>query len=245
MARSRSDIGAYVHRNTGRSMNVNQINDFCNEALRIALNAHPFSDAVTIESISISEGSTYVDISSIEDIIHIIAVQAVDTSGDRNRPIIMKDKVWWNRNVAERDSRLSSWPVYGHKFGTVIELDCAANRDLTIKIIVSTIQKYGDLSAAGPIEDLDVFVGQYVTAMAFLSLQDDQSYQRWKNVALGPRWESGEIGGSLANAISSDKFDLSLEMRAEKYSADGRAGGLSVQNLDSDHNDYNNIRSWY
>jgi len=245
MARSVTKIGTYVARNTGRTLSDSQLTDFCDEALRVALNVHPFADSISIESIEISEGDSSVDISSISDIIHTIAVQAIDKSGESSRPIIMKDKVWWNRNVVDADQRRSDWPRYGHRAGNIIDLNCKVNRDLTIKVIVSTVKTYEDTTSPGPIDTLDIFVGHYVTAMAFLSLQDDQAYQRWKTVALGHRWDVGEVGGSLANAIASDKFDLSTEMRASYYSDDVADFGLSVRNLNSSHDDYNNIQSWY
>jgi hypothetical protein len=105
-------------------------------------------------------------------------------------------------------------------------------------------QTFSADSTACPVSILDIFVAQYVTAMIFMSIENRESYEFWKSLALGPQFDVGKIGGTLASAVSADKLDLSEEMKAELYPTYVDKG-VAIRNMTTSHGDYGNTRTWY
>jgi len=247
MAKTRAQIKTAVDYNTGRGTEkAGLIESLCNEALKVACNAHPFRDARSQPSdFSITEDATSVDISSISNLIHVVSARIIESDADRYAPLVMKDRTWWDRNVVNASDNQKGWPEFGLRWGTEILLNRPADSGLSLRLVVTTEQSFTDDSTACPITILDTFVTQYVTAFVFLSLQQMDSYAFWKSLALGPKWDAGVIGGTLLHAINTDKIDLSEEFKAERYERERLDKGLSVENLISGHDDYGNIRTWY
>lgn len=246
MAKTREQIRTSVGYNTGRGVEKESlINSLCNEALKVACNAHAFRDSRSEPSaFSITEDATSVDISTITGLIHIVTARIVEDSSNSYQPLIMKERSYWDRYIVDPSRNQKGWPMYGLRWGTTVILDRPSESGLSLKLVVSTEQSFSADSTECPVAILDTFVTQYATAFVFLSIENVESYNFWKRLALGPRWDEGIVGGTLLHAVQTDKYDLSEEMKAETYLPEGPRG-VSIRNLLSGHDDYGNVRTWY
>lgn len=247
MAKTRLQIRTSVNYNTQRGTEKESlINDKCDEALKVAIGKHPFRDSrSTPSALSVTEDAVTVDISSISNLVHIVSARMIEDSGSSYHPLIMKDATWWDRNIVNPEDNQKGWPKYGLRAGSYIYLDRPAQSDLTLQLRVSTEQLFTDDSTECPVKILDIFVVQYVTAQVFLSIENMESYYQWKRLSLGPKWDDGVVGGSLAHAINTDKIDLSEEFKAERYDGNANDNGVSIQNLVEGHSRYGEIDTWY
>jgi len=246
MARTRTQIKAFVNYNTGRGTEkATLIELLCDEALKVALEQHPFKDARSNDSDTvITEDATSVDISAITDLKDIITATLVETSGDQNAPLILKNETWWHNNIINASDNLKGWPEYGMRRGTSILLDRPADSNLTLRLVCTTEQTFSSDSSECPIAIADLFVTQYVTAMVFLSINEHEKYMRWYTQAMGSQYLiNGKIGGTLANIIDRDKRDIAEVSKSERAPVAQRTG-ISVQNLIEGHDDYGNTRTW-
>jgi hypothetical protein len=206
----------------------------------------PFRDALSQPAdFSITEDATSIDISSISNLVHTVSARIVESGADRYAPLIMKSRTWWDKNVVNASDNQKGWPTYGLRWSTTILLDRPADSGLSLKLVVASEQSFASDSTVCPIAILDVFVVHYVTAFVFMSIQDMDSYWRWRNMALGKKWDEGTVGGSLLHAMNSDKVDISEEFKAESSGQHSLYDGMSVDNLITGHDDYGNTRSWY
>jgi hypothetical protein len=246
MARTRTQIKTAVDNNTGRGTEkATLIETLCDEALKVAVTAHPFRDSRSNPSdLTITEDATSVDISSISNLVHIVTARVVQADGDSNIQLPMKDATWWDKNVINAEDNLKGWPNYGMRDGTVVRLNRPAESGLELRLRVSTEQTFASDATTCPIVILDTFVVQYVTAFVFLSINMKEEFAYWKHMALGWKWDEGIVGGSLKHAINADKFDLSEEMVMEPPGK-VKDAGISVENLIDTHDDYGNVRRWY
>jgi len=260
MAKTREQIKVAVGYNTGRATEKDEfIDSMCNEALDVALREHPFRDAQSTDSISITEGDVSVNLSSITDLTDIISARILETGSNAYRPLILRDRVWWDRHVVDPASNMQGWPSFGLWFGDLMYFERPVQSGLTLHLVFVASQQFDSDSTVNPIPILDTFIVQYVTAMVFQAIQDMNAAILWSNRALGPRWDEGRVGGSLLHAIQKDKYHAAEEMHFDTGSIDGSGGllsglGVGVHNkiryIDdfggvSYHDDYGNIRIWY
>jgi hypothetical protein len=248
MAKTRDQIKTAVGNNTGRGVEkATLIETLCDEALEIAGQEHPWKDATTFEQVfSITEEATSVDMSATFPVIdHIITARINQTDGDRNAPLVMKDETWWSQNVLAPSDNQKGWPNYGLRRDTTILFNRPSEANRALYVTVSTPQVFATGSTVCPIGILDIFVEQYVTAMVFMSIQENESFQRWYSLALGTQYmQTGQVGGTLGRCIKLDKRDRVDSMVATgPRRALGREG-LSVRNQIEGHGDYGNVRVW-
>ncbi len=242
MAYTRTQILSNVRTNTGRDASSRA--SLCDEALKIAVHAHPFRDSISTVSIAIASGDYEADISSISNLVHIVTAVLIDSTSRERRHLVMKNATWWDRNIIDGSLEPAGLPTYGLRAGNTIKFDRPSDRAMTLRLSVSTEVSFASDNSECPIPILDVFVEQYVTAMFFRSIGDATSYVVWKSSALGPQWDAGVVGGTLKHAIELDKLDLCEEHVWERYPSDERCG-IAIRNLLAEHSDYGNIRLWY
>lgn len=247
MAKTRTQIKSSVDSNTGRATSKSSlIEDLCDESLKVAIGEHPFRDAQSSPTIlDITEDATSVDMSAITNLVHVVTARIIQDSGTQYMPLVLRDRSWWDRNVVNAEDNTKGWPKYGLRWESTILLDRPAESDLQLQLIVSQDQTFTSDSTECPVKILDTFVVQYVTAFVFLSIQNMQSYAYWKNIALGFKWDSGIVGGTLGHAIKTDRYDISEEMRAEPPNMSLKRSGVSINNLITGHDDYGNVRTWF
>lgn len=252
MARTRTQIKTAVDANTGRGTEkASLIETLCDEALKVAGNVHAWRDArSTPADITITEDATTVSISAVTGLIHIVSARIVQADGTLNAPLIMKDDVWWAKHVVNAEDNQKGWPSVGLRSGTNVLLSRPAESNLELRLRVTTDQVFATDGTANPIPILDMFITQYVTAFVFLSIQDGEAFTAWHRLALGYKWnDQGVPGGSLVQAINSDKYDLSEEMAFEPQAHRHGIGGvlhpgMSVLNNITDHDNYGGT-AWY
>lgn len=247
MAKTRAQIKSSIDHNTGRAdSKASLIEDLCNESLKVAIGKHPFRDAQSSPTIlDIGEGTTSVNMSAITNLVHVVTARIIQDSGTQYLPLVLRDRAWWDRNVVNAADNTKGWPKYGLRWESTILLDRPAESDLQLQLIVSQDQTFANDTIECPVKILDTFVVQYVTAFVFLSIQNMQSYAYWKNIALGFKWDSGIVGGTLGHAIATDRYDISEEMRAEPPGAPGKLAGTSIRNLITGHDNYGDTITWY
>ncbi len=243
MAMTRHKIKSLVELNVGRS-NDQLENKLCDEGLAIALDIHPFQDAVSMPAdITITEDNTDVDISAITNIVTVVTARIVQASGDSNEKLVMKNQTWWDTFIVNAEDNQKGWPQYGLRKGTTIYLDRPAESNLELRLRVTRTQTFSTDNTECPIALLDKFLVKYVTAEMFAKLKQWESAEMWRKKALGPYFDTrGEPGGFLAAAISIDKADIAEEMQMQDQEHET---GVSVRNLISGHDDYGNIRKWH
>ncbi len=253
MARTRSEISDLVILNTGRSDKTTLINSACDTALKIAMIKHNFTDSIKVaDDVTITEDATSVDISSLTEssvsvgtVIDIVTARIVEADGTRNRLLSIKNKQWWDRNVVNPEDNQKGWPIYGLKTGTNIILDSPAIDNLELRLRVSTTPSFTSDSTECPIEVLDIFVEQYVTAMVFLSLEMVDKYASWYIMALGRDYDRGRVGGSLLAAINKDRSLSAEDKNVTRGTETIRERGVAVMNNITGSARYGETHTWY
>ena len=243
MAETRAYIKEVVELNVGRHNDALE-NKLCDEALKIALNIHPFDDAISQPSdFTITEDATSVSIASVSDVMTIVTARIVQADGDFNDILKMKNRTWWDRNVVNPEDNQKGWPKYGLHFGTDIILDRPAESNLELRLRLTTKQTFTNDNTECPIALLDGYVIKYVTAGLFKQLKHFEAAKEWRKEALGPFFDMrGEPGGLLLVAINLDKANIAEEMQLRQ---EAERKGIPIQNLITDHDDYGNIRTWH
>ncbi|KKK83643.1 hypothetical protein LCGC14_2791320 [marine sediment metagenome] len=246
MARTRTQIKTAIDNNTGRGTEkATLIETLADEALKVAVEAHSFRDARSIPAdFTITEDATSVSISSISNLVTVVTARIVEADGSLNRPLPLKDEIWWAKKVINAEDNSKGWPSVGMRRGTDIQLNRPANSGLELRLIVSTEQTFANDAAVCPIKILDTFVIQYITAFVFLSIEATEKFAYWKHLALGWKWDEGIVGGSLKHAIDNDSADIAEESAMEGPGVSGLTG-MSIQNLITGHDDYGNTRAWF
>jgi hypothetical protein len=243
MADTRDTIKNVVELNIGRSNTVLE-NRLCDEALKIALLAHPFDDGTSQPSdFTITEDATSVDISGTSNILTIVTARIVQASGDLNAKLKLKNRTWWDEHVLNPEDNQKGWPVYGLHFGTNIVLDRPAESNLELRLRVTTDKVFDNDNTVCPIAVLDKFVIKYVTAQMFKQLKQFNAAKEWRKEALGPYFDTkGEPGGFLLAAINCDKANIAEEMEIDTVTDQG---GVSILNEITGHGDNGNVRTWH
>ncbi len=252
MARTRTQIKTWVDYYTGRGTEkATLIELLCDEALQIAIEEHPFEDSLVYSGpassdVAITEDATSVDVSAWSGIQDIITATVVEASGTLNKPLMLKDETWWNKNVINAEDNQKGWPDFGIRRDTTVYINRPADSGLELRAVYSASQTFAADATVCPIAILDIFVTQYVTAMLFLSIQNNESYKYWYNLCMGFQYVmTGKVGGTLGRAIEKDKRDRATVTRVERGPVlNAGVAGVGVQNLISGHDDYGNTRLW-
>lgn len=245
MARTRAEIKTLVHSNTGRTKDTLE-SSLCDTALKTALLRHRFKDAQSIPSdFAITEGSTSIDISSISNLLNVLTARIVEASGTRNKLLKLKTRSWWDLHIINSEDNQKGWPHFGMRVGTTIVIERPSSSGLELRLRITTDQTFSSDSTECPISVLDIFVEQYVTALVFKSLENDEMYMHWMASAMGVQYlVNGNVGGALSDAIAADE-DPALDLKAEPVDMPSEyAAGISVRNLITGHEDYGNTRWW-
>jgi len=244
MARTRSEIEALVELNTGRTEKDTLMHSLCDTALKLAVIKHPFKDSCSQPSdFTITEDATSIDISATTGIIRVVTARIVEADGSLNKRLWLKERQWWDEHVINPEDNQKGWPEFGFRFGTNIILDRPARSNLELRLRVSTTPTFTDGDTECPIELLDIFVEQYVTAYIFHSIEQDKSFSFWKSEALGPNYDRGRVGGSLLAAINADTFEPAQETSmGGRYISDN---AIAIRNLITDHERYGETDIWY
>jgi hypothetical protein len=244
MARTRAEIKTLVESHTGRTKDTLE-NSTCDSALKVALTKHPFNDAISTPSdFTLTEDGTSVDISSASAL-QIVTARIVEADGSRNTQLIMKNRTWWDENVINPEDNTKGWPIYGLKAGSTVYFDRPLQDGLELRIRVTTEQTFAADATECPIALLDIFVEKYVTAEVFLDIGNHERYLWWRSAALGPQYDKGKVGGALFDAIQSDLYEIAEDVRVERSGEVRTAGGLAVLNLNTWHERYNQVDTWY
>lgn len=246
-SRTRSAIKTLVESHTGASKSDLE-NSLCDNALKVALLQHPFKDAQSEPTdFAITESNSYSTISATTGIINIISARIVETSSTRSTLLKLKTRTWWDSHIIDPDDNSKGWPKYGMRWGSKILLDCPAESGLSLRLRATREQTFTHDTNVCPIAVLDIFVEHYVTANVFKSLEQWDSADKWMQSACGVKWLlTGEPGGELLKAIQADTvMDLALDMQAEPAERGGGNGGVAVENLITDHDDYGSTRWWH
>lgn len=247
MARTRTQIKSFVNYNTGRGTEkVSLIELLCDEALRIAIAEHPFKDARSYDQdFAITAAATSVSISTLTGLEHVLAATIIETSGDRNRQLEMKNETWWAENVVNASDNEQGWPEYGLRRGATVYFCRPVDSGLSLRLVVAVDKTFTSDSTECPIAIADVFVTQYVTALVFLSINEHEKYAHWYTLAMGSQYlANGKVGGTLAQIIDLDKKDRVESYKVERKGSIQDSSGVAVTNLITGHDDYGNTRFW-
>jgi hypothetical protein len=249
MSKTLSDLRASVHLNTGRGVDkADLINNLLNQAIDVAVNKYPFRHTVATTDIALVENATSHSLSALTGLAHVVYALIYETAGTRYQKLTMKDNIWWNRSVIDASRNNKGWPVYVYRDTTTLYFDRPLESGLTLRIATSRIPSMTSDASVFSIPILETFIVQYATALLFLSLENVESYNFWKSIALGPQWDIGIVGGSLKHAIDSDSYDIAEEFKVElDLDNSNNVRGVSILNNDdvTPHDDYGSVRTWY
>ena len=247
MARTRAQIKAVVQEFTKRGTEkATLIELMCDEALRLAIQAHPFMDAQSEPAdIAITASATSVSLSTITGLRHIISARIVDASNDTSE-LIMRSATWWDMYVANPAMNNQGWPSSGLWRGTsTLYLDCPADSGLSLKMRVATDKAFTTDSTECPVAVLDMFVTNYVVAKVYQALEQLESYKTWYFQAVGLTIDvDRKAGGLLLGAIEVDQRTRAEATKMGRYAGAPTGGRVSIQNGDSTTEDYGNVRLW-
>lgn len=243
MADRRSTIKQSVELNIGRANDPLE-NILCDEALKVALLAHPFDDSVIQPSdFTITTNATDVDISGVSNILTIVTARILQVTGDLYLPLKLKNRTWWDIHVVNPEDNQIGWPEYGLHFGTNITLDRPAESNLKLVLRLTTDKVFDNDNTECPIAVLDKFVIKYVTAQMFKQLKQFNAAKEWRQEALGPYFDTrGDPGGFLLAAINCDKANIGEEMSMLETPGNK---ATSILNEIGGHDDEGNTRGWY
>ena len=257
MARTRAETEADVILNTGRADKSAYIIRQMDNALKIACTKHTFNDSLFLASdLTITEDATSIDISSLTNangggalgtLIDIITARIVEADGTRNLDLDLRNRQWWDKNVINPEDNFKGWPKYGLHFGDNIIIERPADDNLELRLRVQTIPTYVADGTECPIELLDTFVEQYVTALTFLSIGATEKYVSWYIMSVGRDFDKkGIAGGALKAAIDKDRSLAAERKKVERdFMVDDNFRGTSVLNNTPTAPNFGNTVSWF
>jgi len=238
MARTRDTILALVRLNTGRTDKDTLIGYVCDSALKEAVlfsirKKQTFRDTVTQRTWAITTGLDYVQVmgtgggdgatpSNNDDITDIITARIIDSSSDDNKPLIIKGRQWWDKEVVNGADNVQGWPSYGIRLGNYLFFDRPSEANKVLYLRCCTIPTFTSGSTTCPIKNLDLFVEYWATAQVFHSLEQDTQYQRWM----------AKASGELSIALEAD-IDTAKDNQMIPSSTYGRTG-IGIQSVTYD-----------
>jgi hypothetical protein len=256
MARTKAETRADVILNTGRSDKADYIDRQIDNAVKVASINYIFSDTLHIcDDVTLVEDATSVSISALEEssvaigtVIDIATARIIQSPGQMSAPLLMKNRQWWDKSVINAEDNMKGWPKYGLKVGTNILFDRPLDDNLLLRLRAQSIPTYATEDSECPIEILDTFVEQYVTAMTFLSISMMDKYVSWYIMALGRDYDKRGIpGGSLVTAMNKDRNLAAEDKRVDggRHSQSRGRNGVSITNDTVGEPNYGNTVGWY
>jgi len=244
MARTRSTIKTLIRSHTGLTKETVE-NAACDTALKLALLRHPFRDAIsTPADFTLTEDAYSVDISSASAL-GIVTARIVEADGKRNTELILKNRTWWDKNIINAEDNVKGWPLHGMRTGSTMNFDRPLQSGLELRLRITTEQTFTDDNTVCPIAILDIFVEKYATYEVFMDIGNVGRAATFKIQALGPKYDDGEIGGALKDAIDFDFKEIGEDYRMER-DITGNQNGLAVlNNLGSWHERNGEVDVWY
>jgi hypothetical protein len=204
MARTRLEIQELVILNTARTDKISLIQKLCDTALKIAISRHPFQDASIEATFPIIEDTVSVDISA-NTWVNMRTTRIIDSDVEKSMQLVLKSNIWFDKNFPYPLDNMKGWPVYATKISGAILLDRPVEANKTLYIRGAVEQVFASDSTECPIELLDIFVEEYVTAKLLMSYHEYEKAVNWMTQAIS----------SLTLAISNDT-DIAQESQAER-----------------------------
>jgi len=205
MARTRLEIQELVILNTARTDKTSLIQKLCDTALKIANSRHPFQDASVDATFPIVEDTASVDISA-QTWVNMRTLRLIDSSTvEKSKKLILKSNIWFDKNYPYPLDNQKGWPIYGSKMYRSIHFDRPVEANKTLYIRGAVEQTFAGDSTECPVELLDIFVEEYVTAKVLMSYHEYEKAQQWMATSLA----------SLNLAIKNDT-NIAQETQAER-----------------------------
>jgi len=204
MARTRLEIQELVILNTGRDNKTTLIQKLCDTSLKIASSKHPFQDASIEATYAITEDTASVDISA-NTWVNMRTLRIIDSDVEKSMKLILKSNIWFDKNFPFPLDNMKGWPIYGSKISGSVLFDRPVEANITLYVRGAVEQVFAGDSTECPVELLDIFVEEYVTAKIFMSYQNYADGQEWMNQAIS----------SLNLAITNDTM-IAQESQAER-----------------------------
>ena len=231
MARTRGEIKTIVISNTGFSGKDATLNSLCDNALKVALLKHSFTEATKERTWAITESAVKVQIQGTGGadgdannwkVTDILSARIIDTDADGFCRLTLKNRIWFSKNFPSPEDNDEGWPSYGVRFGDYIRFERPVEADRSLYLWSTNILSFTDDTTECPIDLLDMYVEEYVTAFAFLNVHEDQFYKERLVIA----------NGFLADAIEADR-PTAEELAVERGDAGNAYGqrGRSILNL--------------
>lgn len=236
MARTRLEIQELVILNTARSDKISLIQKLCDTSLKLAISRHPFQDAAIEATYPITEDTSTVDVSD-DAWINMRTLRIVDSStAELSRGLTLKSNIWFDKNFPFPNDNLKGWPIYCSKLSTSILLDRKVEENRSLYVRGTVEQKFADDSTVCPIELLDIFVEEYVTAKLLMSYHEYEKAQQWMGQSLS----------SLKLAIENDTM-IAQTSQAERGDLPRDSGAITTTGLQGSPQTYvrETGRSWY
>lgn len=235
MARTRLEIQELVVLNTARSDKTSLIQKLCDTSLKLAISKHPFQDASVEAIFPITEDTATVDVSA-QTWVNMRTLRIVDTTSvEKSMALILKSNIWFDKNVPFPLDGLKGWPVYGSKLSGSIIFDRPVEENLALYVRGAVAQTFTSDSTSCPIELLDIFVEEYVTAKLLMSYHEYEKAQQWMVQAMS----------SLKLAIDNDTM-IAQTTVAERGIPDPSNGSITTTGLQGNPQTYvKEVSSWY
>lgn len=184
MARTRLEIQELVILNTQRTDKIPLIQSLENSALKIAISKHPFQDASVEAIFPITEDATSVDISA-QTWVNIRTLRIVDSSTvEKSQRLILKSNIWFDKNYPYPGDNMLGWPTFGSKLSGTIIFDRPVSENLSLYVRGSIETVFASDSTPCPVELLDIFVEEYVTAKLLMSYHEYEKGREWMTQAI-------------------------------------------------------------
>jgi hypothetical protein len=235
MARTRLEIQELVILNTQRTDKISLIQKLEDSSLKVAISKHSFQDASVEATFPIATNATSVDISA-QTWVNIRTLRIVDsTSVEKSNNLSLKSNIWFDKNYPFPADNMLGWPVYASKLSGSIIFDRPVDENRSLYIRGSVEQVFASDSTPCPIELLDIFVEEYVTAKLLMSYHEYDKAQQWMVQAIS----------SLNLAIENDTM-IAQTSQAERGTTNPSNGSITTTGLQGSPQTYvREVPNWY
>lgn len=227
MARTRDEILVLVKSTTGFSGKDSYLEAQCDNAIKVAQLKHSYVEATIERTWAITTDAVSVQIQGVGGsdgdannwkVTDILSARIISTVDDDFGVLTLKNRIWFSRELPSPEDNDQGWPVYGVRFGDYIRFDRPVEAGRSLYLWATNILSFANGSSECPIDLLDLYVEEYVTAFAFLNIHEDQFYREHLQVA----------NGFLADAMAADietaqELAMARGGNATGYGKDGRA----------------------
>lgn len=172
----RSEIETLVVEATGRTDKTSLIRSGINLGLREISAQRLWSDLQTSADVSITTGSSYVDLAT--DLSRLVEVRVID--GTLSRQLLVRPKTWVTSKFPDPASDSTNRPLFGYLEGKRLYVVPYPNQNFTIRYTYFRV--HPDLSADSDevlIRGIDAALAAYATYWVFNSIEKSEDAQRW------------------------------------------------------------------